>query len=259
MFLEDILQSKYAEVVARKEQMPLLELKRSAINAPSIRSFRQSITGDSIKLVAELKKASPSKGLLCQEFDPVQLARTYEASGAAAVSVLTEQKFFQGSLAYLEQVKRETEKLPVLRKDFIIDRYQLYEARAYGADAVLLIAAALKKTELTSFLKEAAELGLACLVEVHNSTELDTALESGADLIGINNRDLKTFKVDLETTFQLIESIPSDKIVVSESGIKSRRDIESLAQAGVNAVLVGEALVSAADPGLKIKELLGEL
>lgn len=257
--LEEILQAKYAEVAIRKEQNPLAQLERELKDAPPIRPLPQSLGGGSLKLIAEIKKASPSKGLLCQDFQPLRLARDFEASGAAAVSVLTEQKFFRGSLAYLEQVKRETKKLPVLRKDFIIDRYQLYEARAYGADAVLLIVAALKKAELMSFLKEAADLGLACLVEVHNSAELDTALESGADLIGINNRDLKTFEVDLETTFRLRELIPKDKIVVSESGIKCRHDIEKLAQAGVNAVLVGEALVTAADPGLKIKELLGEL
>lgn len=258
MFLEEILQSKYAEVAVSKVQNPLAQLERELKDAPPIRSLPQSLGGGPLKLIAEIKKASPSKGLLCHDFQPLRLAREFEASGAAAVSVLTEQKFFQGSLTYLEQVKKETKKLPVLRKDFIIDRYQLYEARVYGADAVLLIVAALKKAELMSLLKEAADLGLACLVEVHNSAELDTALESGADLIGINNRDLKTFKVDLETTFQLIESIPRDKIVVSESGIKSRRDIESLVQAGVNAVLVGETLVTAADPGLKLKELLGE-
>lgn len=258
MFLEEILQSKYAEVAVRKEQMPILELERRVINAPPIRSFRQSLTGDSIKLIAELKKASPSKGLLCQEFDPARLARIYEASGAAAISVLTDQKFFQGSLGYLQLVKATTKNLPVLRKDFIIDRYQLYEARAQGADAALLIVAALTELELTNLIKEANDLGLAPLVEVHNLFELNIAMESGADLVGINNRDLKTFKVDLETTFGLMDWIPEGKIVVSESGINERHDIERLAQAGVNAVLVGESIVTAADPGLKIKELLGE-
>ena len=259
MFLEEILQSKYAEVAIRKERTPNAELERKLKDAPPIRPLQQSLVGDSIKLIAEVKKASPSKGLLCHDFQPLSLARAYETSGAAAVSVLTDEKFFQGSLEFLELVKIGTKKLPVLRKDFIIDRYQIYEARVYGADTVLLIVAALKKSELTSFIKEAEDLGMASLVEVHNLPELDTALESGADLIGINNRDLKTFKVDLETTFQLIESIPEDKVVVSESGINSRRDIESLARAGVSGVLVGEALVTAADPGLKIKELLGEL
>ncbi len=258
MFLDEILKYKYAEVAVRKEQMPIPELERGVINAPPARPFRQSLTGDSIKLIAEIKKASPSKGLLCPDFQPVSLARAYEAAGATAVSVLTDQKFFQGSLTYLELVKVGTGKLPALRKDFIIDRYQILEARVYGADAVLLIVAALTEPELTSFIKEAKALGLDSLVEVHNLKELKIALNSGADLIGINNRDLKTFKVDLETTFQLIESIPRDKMVVSESGIKNNREVERLARAGVNGVLVGEALVAAADPGLKIKELLGE-
>lgn len=257
MFLEEILQTKYAEVAIRKEQTPMAELERKLMNAPQIRPFRQSLTGDSIKLIAEIKKASPSKGLLCPNFEPLGLARVYEASGAAAISVLTDQKFFQGSLDYLELVKIGTEKLPLLRKDFIVDRYQLYEARAYGADAVLLIVAALTELELTSFIKEANGLGLAPLVEVHSLTELNTALNSGADLIGINNRDLRTFQVDLETTFRLIEIIPEDIVVVSESGIRDNQDIKLLADAGVDAVLVGESLVTAADPGLKIKELLG--
>lgn len=258
MFLEEILQSKYADVAIRKEQNPIAELERKLKDAPPIRAFRRSLTGDSLNLIAEIKKASPSKGLLCHNFQPLSLALAYEASGAAAVSVLTDQKFFQGSLAYLELVKIGIKKLPVLCKDFIIDRYQIYEARVYGADAVLLIVAALTEPELTSLIKEVKDLGLDSLVEVHNLKELNIALSSGADLIGINNRALKTFKVDLETTFQLIESIPRDKVVVSESGINSHHDIERLAQAGVKAVLVGEALVTAADPGLKIKELLGE-
>lgn len=257
MFLEEILQSKYAEVAVRKEQMPIAELERSLKNAPNTRPFRQSLTGDSIKLIAEIKKASPSKGLLCPEFEPVKLARIYEASGAAAISVLTESKFFQGSLEYLKLVKSETTNVPILRKDFIIDRYQLYEARVFGADAALLIVAALTELELTNLIKEALDLGLAPLVEVHNLMELMIALSAGADLIGINNRNLKTFAVDLDTTFQLIESIPDDKVVVSESGIKDALDITRLAQAGVDAVLVGESIVAAVDPGVKIKELMG--
>lgn len=257
MFLEEILQYKYAEVTVKKEQTPIENLKRDLKNAPPTRSFRQSLQGGSARLIAEIKKASPSKGLLCPEFDPVKLARVYEASGAAAISVLTDQKFFQGSLEYLKQVKAETIKTPVLRKDFIIDRYQLFEAGAYGADAVLLIAAALTELELKDLINQALELGLDSLVEVHNLMELEAALSAGADLIGINNRNLKTFEVDLETTYQLLKLIPKDKIVVSESGIKDGHDIRRLAQAGVNAALVGESVVTAADPGVKIKELLG--
>lgn len=257
MFLEEILQYKYAEVTVKKEQTPIENLKRDLKNAPPTRSFRQSLQGGSVRLIAEIKKASPSKGLLCPEFDPVKLARVYEASGAAAISVLTDQKFFQGSLEYLKQVKAETIKTPVLRKDFIIDRYQLFEAGAYGADAVLLIAAAITEPELKDLINQALELGLDSLVEVHNLMELEAALSAGADLIGINNRNLKTFEVDLETTYQLLKLIPKDKIVVSESGIKDGHDIRRLAQAGVNAALVGESVVTAADPGVKIKELLG--
>ncbi len=256
-FLEEILMYKYAQVAVRKEQTPILELERRLKNAPLTRPFKGSITGDRIKLIAEIKKASPSKGLLCPEFEPAKLARIYEASGAAAISVLTEEKFFLGSLEYLRLVKAETQQVPVLRKDFIIDRYQLYEARVYGADAALLITAALTELELINLIKEALDIGLAPLVEVHNLMELETALSAGAELIGINNRNLKTFEVDLETTYQLLKSIPEGKVVVAESGIKGGQDIQRLSQSGVNAVLVGESIVSAADPGFKIKELMG--
>ena len=257
MFLEDILQSKYIEVAIRKEKTPIDRLEKCLIDAPPIREFQKSISSGPIKLIAEIKKVSPSKGLLCPNFDPASLARVYEASGATAVSVLTDNAYFQGSLDYMRLVKSETKYLPVLCKDFIIDRYQLYEARAYGGDGVLLIVAALKRSELANFIKEAEDLGLASLVEVHNLEELRIALESGADLIGINNRDLKTFEVDLDTTFQLLGSIPKGITVVSESGINNAGNIGRLAQAGVNGVLVGESIVTAVDPGLKIKELMG--
>ncbi len=257
MFLEEILQYKYAEVAIRKEQTPISQLEQKLKNIPQTRPFKQSLTGNKIKLIAEIKKASPSKGLLCPDLKPVKLAQIYEASGAAAISVLTDNKFFQGSLDYLKSVKSETRNVPILRKDFIIDSYQLYEARVFGADAVLLIAAALTELELANFIKEALALGLTPLVEVHNLLELTSALGAEAELIGINNRNLKTFIVDLETTFQLIESIPEDKIVVSESGIYNNRDIERLYRAGVDAVLVGESIVTAADPGAKIRELMG--
>lgn len=257
MFLEEILQYKYAEVAVRKERTPIAELERGLKNAPLIRPFKQSLSGDSIELIAEIKKASPSKGLLCPDFEPVRIARDYEAAGVAAISVLTDKKFFQGSLDYLKLVKAETKKPSVLRKDFIIDRYQLYEARVYGADAVLLIVAALTELELKDLVNQALELGLDPLVEVHNSLELEIALSSGAELIGINNRNLKTFEVNLETTFRLLELIPKGKIVVSESGIKDAYDFRRLFQAGVNAVLVGESIVTASDPGIKIRELMG--
>lgn len=258
MFLKRILQAKAAEVAARKVQTPFAQLEQKIKHAPAIRPFRPRLTGERIQVIAEIKQASPSKGLLCPNFQPFRLARTYEASGAAALSVLTDEKFFLGSLDHLAQVKKETAKLPVLRKDFIIDPYQIYEARAYGADAVLLIVAALTPPSLAAYLKETKALGMDALIEIHNQTELAVALEAGADLIGINNRDLRTFKVDLETTFRLLEEIPKDKVVVAESGIKSGGDLKRLALAGVNAALVGEALVTAADPGAKIKELCGD-
>ncbi|HHW11535.1 MAG TPA: indole-3-glycerol phosphate synthase TrpC [Firmicutes bacterium] len=257
MFLAQILQSKAAEVQARKSRTPLAQLELKLKEAPATRCFRESLTGEQIQVIAEIKKASPAKGLLCPDFQPVQLAQAYEASGAAAISVLTDEKFFLGSLDDLAQVKRATRKLPVLRKDFIIDRYQIYEARVYGADAVLLIGAILNGSELAGYIKEAKALGMDALVEVHNEAELATALAAGAEIIGINNRDLKTFRVDLETTLRLREAIPKDKVVVAESGIKSSADLKRLAHAGVNAVLVGEALVTAADPGTALKKLRG--
>ena len=257
MFLDRILQAKAAEVRVRKTQTPINQLEQKLRHAPATRPFRPSLLGGPIQLIAEIKQASPSKGLLCPTFQPVRLARSYEASGAAAISVLTDEKFFLGSLDDLVQVKRVTKKLPVLRKDFIIDYYQIYEARAYGADAVLLIVAALTRSILASFIKEVQALGMEALVEVHNEAELTTALEAGAEIIGINNRDLKTFEVDLETTFRLLGRIPKNKVVVAESGIKTSDDLKRLALAGVDAALVGEALVTAADPGAAVKELRG--
>lgn len=258
MFLERILRAKAAEVKARKTQTPLAQLEQKLKHAPATRDFRQSLIGEQIQLITEIKQASPSKGLLCPTFQPVRLAQNYEASGAAAISVLTDEKFFLGSLDDLAQVKRVTKKLPILRKDFIIDLYQVYEARVYGADAILLIGAVLPKPRLASYIKEAKALGMETLVEVHNEAELASALEVGAEVIGINNRDLKTFQVELETSFRIREAIPNDKVVVAESGIKTRRELKLLAQAGFNAALVGEALVSAADPEAAIKELRGD-
>jgi indole-3-glycerol phosphate synthase len=254
---EKILQVKFNEVRSKKAQTPLGELEKRLKDAPATRPFRQRLTGGPIRLIAEIKQASPTKGLLCSNFQPLSLARIYESSGAAAISVLTDQEFFQGSLAHLEMVKMETTKLPILRKDFIIDPYQILEARVYGADAILLIVAALTGQKLASYLQIAKSLGLEALVEIHTRSELALALEAGAELIGINNRDLKSFAVDLETTFRLLEAIPKDKVVVAESGINKRSDLMRLAQAGVNAALVGEALVTAADPGAKIRELCG--
>ena len=207
-------------------------------------------------MIAEVKKASPSRGLIRADFDPAEIAAAYEEAGASAISVLTDEKNFQGRLEYLEAVHRAVS-LPVLQKDFIIDPYQVYEARAALADAILLIVAALCREELTEFMALAEELGMASLVEVHTSEELDVALEVGAKVIGINNRNLQTFETKLETTLELAPKIPSDRILVSESGIFTRADVERLMAAGVDAVLVGEALMREPDPGTKVRELLG--
>lgn len=260
MFLEKILTKKQVEVLERKEEVPLNSLIK-ALDQQSYpaRCFKTSINQPTISIIAEIKKASPSKGLLCPDFNPESLAQAYESAGAAAISVLTDEEFFQGSLTYLALVKAKTAKVPVLRKEFIIDEYQIVEAKVNGADAVLLIVAALEPRQLQEYIYRSNELGMATLVEVHDHEELEIALDAGASIIGINNRDLRSFTTDLNTTFKLLESIPKGITVVSESGIKDRQDIIRLENAGVQAVLVGESLVTAADPQTKISSLLGEV
>lgn len=259
MFLDQILQYKQAELRERKKAQPAAALERQLANVPPVRPFREScLSGPGgIRLIAEMKKASPSKGLLCPDFRPDVLAVSYERAGAACISVLTEERFFQGSLDILRLVKAQTGRTPLLRKDFIIDPYQLLEARLAGADAVLLIAAALPPQNLRDLIREARNLNLDRLVEVHNRTELEIALEAGADMIGINNRDLYTFAVNLNTTFELTPLIPKGIVRVAESGIRNRGEIIQLGEAGVDAVLIGESLVTAADPEAKIAALLG--
>jgi indole-3-glycerol phosphate synthase len=257
MFLEQILAKQYEGVARQKAEYPYRRLWAALdANRPEIRPFAASLRGASLKLIAEVKKASPSKGLLCPDFDPERLARAYETAGAAAISVLTEGAYFGGSLTYLQQVKA-TVAVPVLRKDFIVDPYQLLEARLYGADAVLLIVAALDQPQLGRLLEETQQLGMTPLVEAHNWEETERALDAGATVIGINNRNLRTFAVNLNTTYQLLERLPPAVVKVSESGIATRADWRRLEAAGVDAVLIGEALVTAADPGAKIGELLG--
>jgi indole-3-glycerol phosphate synthase len=256
MFLDDILKHKYAEVAAGKTNRPLDAAAMNPQSPGNSRSFIQELTRNGMGLIAEVKKASPSKGLLCPDFDPARLAIAYEQAGAGAISVLTDERFFQGSLDYLPLVKGVTRRTPVLRKDFIIDSYQLLEARLYQADAVLLIVAALEDKKLTELLTEAEQLGLTPLVEVHDATELSRALDAGAKVVGVNNRNLQTFEVNLETTFQLLTRIPAGITIVSESGIRNGDDLKRLKAAGVHAVLIGEALVTAADPAAKIRELL---
>jgi indole-3-glycerol phosphate synthase len=251
--LEKIVADKKREVELQKRNVPFSLLKESLAQHKPL-DFKSALTGNSIKLIAEIKKASPSKGLLCLDFKPVEMAQVYEKSGAAAISVLTEVNNFQGSLEHLKDI-REKVNLPLLRKDFIFDEYQVYETAISGADALLLITAILSQKQLDNLLNLSHSLGLACLVEIHDKSELEKALQSGAEIIGINNRDLKTFKTDIETTRHLRDLIPRGKIMVSESGIKNRDDIKRLESWGVNAALVGEALVTAQDIPGRIKEL----
>jgi indole-3-glycerol phosphate synthase len=252
--LDKIIADKKPEVARLRREVPLWSLKERA-GARLPLDFTAALRGDNLKLIAEVKKASPSKGLLCPDFKPVELAQTYENNGAAAISVLTEVNYFQGSLDYLEQIRRAVN-IPLLRKDFIFDEYQVYEAAAYGADAVLLITAILGQTRLQELLALCKVLNLSALVEVHDETELTAALSAGAEIIGINNRDLNTFKTDTETTRRLRKLIPEGHLVVSESGIHSAADISTMKQCKVNAVLIGEALVTAKDIPAKMRELL---
>lgn len=259
MILDDIIANKKKELAETKRHAPFLDIKSKALDAEPTRGFGKALSssGD-IHLIAEVKKASPSKGVIREDFDPVKIAQIYEKSGASCLSVLTEKKFFQGELEYLGRIRKAV-KLPLLRKDFIIDEYQVHEARAAGADAILLIAACLEREQMTDYLGIAKQLGLDVLVESHTYKELDKSLNAGAMLVGINNRDLTTFSVSLQTTFELMNDIPDDRTVVSESGIKTRDDVVKLHQAGVDAILVGESLMREKDIGRKIKGLLGKL
>ncbi len=259
MFLDEIIHYKRQEIARQKELTPSAGLARQVAQGPTGmgRDFSQALTRPGIALIAEIKKASPSKGLLCPDLDPGRLAEIYEASGATAISVLTDERFFQGSLQNLREAREKTKKTPLLRKDFILDPYQLLQAKIHGADAVLLIVAALDRSELKRYIQETVALGMTPLVEVHNLPELQTALEVDARVIGINNRDLTTFQVDLNTTFKLMTNLPKGIIAVAESGISGRKELLQLEAAGVGGVLIGESIVTAADPGQKIRELLG--
>ena len=259
MILDEIIAYKKEELAETKRQCSLADVKVQAADAGPVRGFGKVLTsGPDIRLIAEVKKASPSKGVIRQDFEPLAIAGTYEQSGAACLSVLTEKKFFQGSLDYLGAI-RKVVKLPLLRKDFIIDEYQIFESRAAGADAILLIAACLERRQIEDLLGIAQQLGLDVLVESHTYPELDRSLRAGAGIIGINNRNLLTFSVSLGTTFDLLKDVPDDRIVVSESGINKRDDVVRLQQAGVDAILVGESLMREKDIGRKVKELLGKV
>jgi indole-3-glycerol phosphate synthase len=253
--LDKILATKKQEVERQKRTVPLSRLLASIARRKAPLTFTTALKGNGIKLIAEIKKASPSRGVLRPSFDPVALAKTYAENGAAAISVLTDTEYFQGSPAHLAAIK-QTVSLPLLRKDFIYDEYQVYESAACGADALLLIAAILDTKHLEKMIAISRSLGLGCLVEVHDEEELKKARQSGAEIIGINNRNLKTFEVDLNTTRRLLPLTPEDKIVVSESGISRREDVKKLEEWGVDAVLIGEALVTAGNIPEKIKELM---
>lgn len=258
MILDQIVADNRLELEARKRSLPLAELRRVALEQPPPLDFASVLRGDRIKLIAEIKKASPSRGIIRSDFNPVEIAQTYADNGASAISVLTESRYFQGSLEHLKDIKDTlgNKKLPLLRKDFIFDPYQVYESRAYGADGLLLIVAILNSEKLDELIRLSHELGMSCLVEVHDEAELGIALRSQARIIGINNRDLSTFAVNLATTGHLRPLIPADRIVVSESGIKDRSDIEKLSNCGVDAVLVGESLMSASNIAAKMRGLL---
>jgi indole-3-glycerol phosphate synthase len=258
MILDKIVQNSRRELEARKRIMPLGKMRQFADEQDSPLDMVSALRGDRIRLIAEVKKASPSRGVICSNFNPVNVAKIYSAHGAAAISVLTETEYFQGSLEYLKQIESALGNVrpPLLRKDFIFDPYQIYESKVYGADALLLIVAILTPEQLGELLKLSHDIGLSCLVETHNENELEIALKSGARIIGINNRNLQTFSVDITTTQRLRHLIPADTIVVSESGIKTRSDIENMRVWGVNAVLVGETLMASSDIAAKMKELL---
>lgn len=257
--LQEILKYKKEELKSTKTRVPLSELKAMVSEAEAVRSFKDAVRreeNNNIKLIAEVKKASPSKGMIREDFDLPQIISVYDKKDVAVISVLTEERFFRGKLDYLKEARKRTSK-PLLRKDFIIDDYQVYEARVNGADAILLIAAALDRQQLIDLMSLAKELYLDCLVEVHDHKELDTALFCNAEIIGINNRNLKTLEISLQTTFELIKDIPEGKIVVSESGINTRADVEALESAGADAILVGTAIMKAGDIAAKIDELMG--
>ncbi|MFH1570428.1 MAG: indole-3-glycerol phosphate synthase TrpC [Gemmatimonadota bacterium] len=246
------------DFVARARSLrPLEEARAAASDTAPPADFAAALRAPGISLIAEIKKASPSRGVIRADFDPEALARAYAGAGARALSVLTDEAYFQGRDAYL-QIARRASGLPALRKDFTVDPYQIYESRLIGADAVLLIVALMDGGQLEDFVGLSGQLGLAALVEVHTAVELERAAGAGAALIGVNNRDLRTFETSLETTFALLPAMPAGAVKVSESGIRCRDDVGRLAAAGVDAILVGESLMREADVGAKVRELLGQ-
>ncbi len=255
--LDTIMAVKRQEIAAAKQQRPLQELRAALADAPPVQPFETALAaGGPIKLIAEIKKASPSRGVIRADFQPLAIARTYQQHGATCLSVLTDRQFFQGDLEILRAIRQETT-IPVLRKDFVLDAYQVLEVRVAGADAVLLIAECLDQDTLEHLHTTIHELGMAALVEFYEPANLPRVLDSGATLIGINNRDLRSFVTDLQHAIRLRQQIPADRIVVGESGIHRREDVLSLQQAGINAMLVGECLMADPDIGQAVDMLLG--
>ena len=258
--LKKILKRKVEEITERSQRVSMKQLSEQAQMASPVRGFIDAIE-TKIKqgkpgIIAEIKKASPSKGVLREKFDPVAIAKSYEQHGAACLSILTDRDFFQGSEAYLQQARSATT-LPVIRKDFIIDPYQVYEARAIGADCILLIVSALGDSTLNELLALATHLNMDVLMEVHDREEMERAIMSGAKLIGVNNRSLRTFDVSLQTTLNMLNMLPKDRILVTESGIHTQDDVKLMRDHNVNAFLVGEAFMKADNPGKKLSELFG--
>jgi indole-3-glycerol phosphate synthase len=254
--LDRIIEARRASIAHRKKSVPEAALHFGVKHALPVRDFGAALTRDSMNVIAELKKASPSRGLIRADFDPVVLAKGFEAAGAAALSVLTEEEFFQGDLKYMRDA-RAAVGLPVLRKDFIIDPWQVWEARATNADSFLLIVAALGDSLLAELLALGREIGMEPLVEVHTREELARALAAGARIVGVNNRDLRTLEVRIETSHELIEAIPEECIAVCESGLRSHDDLVRLRAAGYDAFLIGEYFMSEPDPGAALRSLLG--
>lgn len=256
--LKKIILRKLEEIQDGCDKIPLREMKRRALLAPETKSFvgamQAKLDAGQSAVIAEIKKASPSKGVLREPFDPVEIAKSYAEHGAACLSVLTDKDFFQGSNEYLQQV-REAVDLPIIRKDFIVDDYQVYEARAIGADCILLIAAAIGDAQMSELTQVALTLDMDVLIEVHNKEELERALHLPLPMIGINNRDLHSFEVSLDTTIEMLEMIPEDRIVITESGILTKGDVARMRACHVDAFLVGEAFMRAENPGEKLAEL----
>lgn len=257
--LQKIILEKHSEVAKRREAIPTELIEHLIVEQQDTprgfyESLKQQVSSNRPAVIAEIKKASPSKGVICEDFDPVAIAKSYEAAGAACLSVLTDEKFFQGSEQYLSDARDATQ-LPVIRKDFIIDEYQVFEARAMGADCILLIAACLSADEMRSLTRLAYELSMDVLIEVHNATELKKIIDLPLRMIGINNRDLHSFEVNLGTTFQLANMIPDDIMVITESGIMTQNDVKVMQDSGIQAFLVGEAMMRHTNPGEKLTEL----